>query len=318
MIEINSLSKKFKKVNAVNNLSLSIKKGELFGFLGPNGAGKTTTIHMLTTILPPSGGSATINGYDINKQSDEVRKSIGIVFQDMTLDDKLSAYDNLKIHGILYGLENNEIEKRIEEMLALVELSEKKHELVKTFSGGMKRRLEIARGLMHTPAVLFLDEPTLGLDPQTRRHIWSYIIKLKKSGVTILITTHYLEEADALCDRVAIIDHGKIVAIGTPKELKSNIGGNLISIECDKPKKMAEIIEKNNFGDFKVLDEKCTIKINNGSEIIPKIVNEAHNNGVKIESIDFHLPSLEDVFIHYTGKTIREETPGRGMKHGHP
>lgn len=221
MIETKKLTKKFGDLTAVDSIDLKVKKGEVFGLLGPNGAGKTTTISMLSTILRPTRGEATINGHDLKKNRNEVRQSIGIVFQDTTLDEELTGYENMEFHARLYGMPKQEIEKRTMELLELVELTDKRNNPVKNYSGGMKRRLEIARGLLHLPRVLFLDEPTLGLDPQTRRYLWEYIQEMnKKEEVTILLTTHYMEEADVLCDRIAIIDHGKIVALDTPKALK--------------------------------------------------------------------------------------------------
>ncbi|MEM0475598.1 MAG: ATP-binding cassette domain-containing protein [Candidatus Norongarragalinales archaeon] len=223
VVEARELTKKFGGFTAVNRINLSVRRGELFGLLGPNGAGKSTTMFMLSTILPPTGGSAVVNGFDVVREAIAVRRSIGMVFQDYTLDSHLTGFDNLDIHGRLYGLPASERRKKIAEVLNLVELNEWRDKLVKTYSGGMKRRLEIARGLLHTPKVLFLDEPTLGLDAQTRHHIWDYLRKLKRRGVTMILTTHYLEEADELCDRVAIIDHGEIRALGSPSELKKSV-----------------------------------------------------------------------------------------------
>lgn len=221
MIIVKDLSKKFKEFSAVDNVSFEVKKGEIFGFLGPNGAGKSTTIKMLTTLLHPTSGVIRIDGKDPVHEQAEVRKSFGIVFQDQSLDDELTAYENLEFHGVLYHIPKKLREERIELMLKFVDLIDRKNDLVKTFSGGMKRRLEIARGLMHHPKILFLDEPTLGLDPQTRNHMWNYIKELnKKENITVFFTTHYMEEADRVANRIAIIDHGKIVAQGTPSELK--------------------------------------------------------------------------------------------------
>jgi ABC-2 type transport system ATP-binding protein len=220
IIEIKNLVKKFDNFTAVNDVSLEVKEGEIFAFLGPNGAGKTTTIKILTTLLRATSGEAIINGFDVNKDKNNVRRSFGIVFQDPSLDDELTAYENLEFHGSLYGLPKKQRRERIEEMLNFVELWDRRKNFVKTFSGGMKRRLEIARGLIHLPKILFLDEPTIGLDPQTRNHIWSYIKNLnKEKGLTVFLTNHYMEEAEKVADRVAIIDKGKIVAQGTPVEL---------------------------------------------------------------------------------------------------
>lgn len=220
-ISVQSLTKKFGSFTAVDNISFSVNRGETFAFLGPNGAGKTTTIKMLTTLLRPTSGTMAVNGFDPVINQDAVRRSFGIVFQDPSLDDELTAYENMQFHGVLYKVPNDILPKRIEEMLKFVELWDRKNDFVKHFSGGMKRRLEIARGLLHTPKIMFLDEPTLGLDPQTRNHIWSYLKELnKKEGITVFFTTHYIEEAERVADRVAIIDRGKIVAEGSPKDLK--------------------------------------------------------------------------------------------------
>lgn len=225
IIEVKNLVRTFDKLVAVNDVSFDVASGEIFAFLGPNGAGKSTTIKILTTLLNRTAGSVTVNGFDVDADEDSVRHSFGIVFQDPSLDDELTAWENMEFHGVLYGVEKSTRRERIEELMRFVELWERKDELVKNFSGGMKRRLEIARGLLHHPKILFLDEPTLGLDPQTRNHIWSYIQNLNKTeGITIFFTTHYIEEAERVANRVAIIDHGVIVARGTPSELKTTAG----------------------------------------------------------------------------------------------
>ncbi len=225
IIEVTNLTKKFGDFTAVDNISFSVKRGEIFAFLGPNGAGKSTTIKMLTTILRPTGGSIFLDGHDPSKDALGVRKSFGIVFQDPSLDDELTAYENIEFHGVLYGVPRNVGKERTEQLLKFVELWDRRNDLVKNFSGGMKRRLEIARGFLHHPKILFLDEPTQGLDPQTRNHIWSYIVNLnKEEKITIFFTTHYMEEAEKMAERVDIIDHGTIVAEGTPEELKSKTG----------------------------------------------------------------------------------------------
>jgi len=225
MIEVKNLSKKFKDFVAVDDISFSVKKGEIFAFLGPNGAGKSTTIKMLTTLLQPTSGHISLNGHDPVTESHLVRSSFGIVFQDPSLDDELTAYENMEFHGVLYNVEKKVRRARIEQLLKFVELWDRRDNLVKEYSGGMKRRLEIARGLLHHPDVIFLDEPTLGLDPQTRNHMWEYLKELRKSeGTTVFFTTHYMEEADKIADRIAIIDHGKIIASGTSKELKEKTG----------------------------------------------------------------------------------------------
>ncbi|MGC8775822.1 MAG: ATP-binding cassette domain-containing protein [Minisyncoccia bacterium] len=228
IIEVKNLTKKFKLKNeefiAVNNISFDVKKGEIFAFLGPNGAGKTTTIKMITTLLHPSFGKIKLNGYDVVLNPNEARKSFGIVFQDPSIDDELTAYENMEIHGVLYGLDKNLLKARIEQLLKFVELWERKDDFVKNFSGGMKRRLEIARGLLHHPKILFLDEPTLGLDPQTRNHIWSYIKDLNlKESITVFFTTHYIEEAEKIANKIAIIDKGKIIALDSPENIKKQV-----------------------------------------------------------------------------------------------
>ncbi|MFH0831660.1 MAG: ATP-binding cassette domain-containing protein [archaeon] len=225
IIKVKNLTKNFGKFTAVNSISFSVKKGEIFAFLGPNGAGKTTTIKMLTTLLEPSGGLIILNGANPAADKDAVRKSFGIIFQDASLDDELTAYENMEFHGVLYRVDRKLLKQRIEELLKFVGLWDRKNSLVKTFSGGMKRRLEIARGLLHHPKILFLDEPTLGLDPQTRNHIWEYIRKLnREEKITVFFTTHYMEEAEKVAGRIAVIDNGKIIAVGTSKELRKKTG----------------------------------------------------------------------------------------------
>ena len=227
IIEIKNLTKKFKDFTAVNDINFNVKKGEIFAFLGPNGAGKTTTIKMLTTLASPTSGTILINGYDPTKQQEQARASFGIVFQDPSLDDELTAYENMNMHGMLYKVKRKDRKERIEQLLKFVELWDRKDDLIKHFSGGMKRRLEIARGFLHHPKILFLDEPTIGLDPQTRNHIWNYLKKMnKEEGTTVFLTTHYMEEADKVSDRIAIIDHGKIITQGTAEELKNQTKTN--------------------------------------------------------------------------------------------
>lgn len=309
IIETIDLTKKFGDLVAVDSLSLKIKEGEIFGLLGPNGAGKTTTISMLCTILKPTSGTALVNGFDIIKEQDKVRKSIGIVFQDPSLDNLLTGEENLRIHAGLYGVPKDERKRRIQEVLELVGLKERAKSIVKYYSGGMKRRLEIARGLIHYPKILFLDEPTLGLDPQTRVHIWEYIKKLaEKEKITIVLTTHYMEEADVLCDRIAIIDHGKIKVSGSPDELKNSLEGDVLSIECDNTKELSEIIKKlENIKGVTVLDGKLNVTVKDGEATIPRIMDLAKEKNVRISSIGIRKPTLNDVFIKYTGREIREE-----------
>src|SRR3989304_1357491 len=231
VIETHKLSKSFGSLTAIDQLDIAVESGEIFALLGPNGAGKTTTISMLCTILKPTSGTAKVNGFDIVKEATQVRKSIGIVFQDPSVDDRLTGRENLYMHANLYGVPPSEQKNRIDSILKLVELDERADDLLRTYSGGMRRRLELARGLIHYPKVLFLDEPTIGLDPQTRKHVWEYMRKLKaEHGITVVMTTNYMEEADSLCDRIAIIDHGRIIATGTPAELKDSLGGDIVVI----------------------------------------------------------------------------------------
>ncbi len=307
-IEVSSLIKNFGKFTAVDNISFRVASGEIFGLLGPNGAGKTTTIKMLTTLLEPTKGNAKIAGHDIIKEKNSVRQSIGIVFQDPSLDDKLTGKENLIFHGMLYNLKKELMEERIKNVLKLVELEEKADVLVENYSGGMKRRLEIARGLMHMPKVLFLDEPTVGLDPQTRRKIWDYIIELnKKHNTTIVLTTHYIEEADFLCSRVAFVDHGKIIALDTPEKLKNAMGGDMISL------KIEGVVEKSIFNSIKwikhtsFVNDVFELTVENGEKRIPELLKILENKGISVMSVNLRKPSLEDVFIKATGRGIREE-----------
>ncbi len=310
-IETKEITKHFDDITAVNKVSISVKPGELFGLLGPNGAGKTTLIHMLSTMTEPSSGRAKVWGFDVALEAGSVRQNIGVVFQDTTLDDRLTGRENLDLHGRLYGLDGKTRKRRIGEVLSLVELSDRADVLVKTYSGGMMRRLEIARGLMHHPHVLFLDEPTLGLDPQTRLHIWDYIRTLnKEEGVSIMLTTHYMEEADHLCDRIAIIDHGEIVALDTPESLKNMLGGDVIILELEKPgdiSGLCEIYQKN--GCANMVSKKINeifITVKNGEREIPHILSLASGAGISIQSVSLRKPTLDDVFIHHTGRAIRD------------
>ncbi len=309
-IKVEELVKKFDGFTAVDKISFSVSYGELFGLLGPNGAGKTTTINILSTLLKPTSGYAEVAGFDIRKRRDDVRKSIGIVFQDPTLDTKLTGKENLLFHAMLYGIKKEEAEKRIKEVLELVELEGRADTLVEKYSGGMKRRLEIARGLIHRPKVLFLDEPTLGLDAQTRRRIWDYIKKLnKETGITMILTTHYMEEADYLCDRIAIIDHGRIVAIDNPINLKNMLGGDvvLLEIEGDASQYIEKLKELKWVKSLRVQNGIVRMSMEMGERKIPGLVNLAEKNGVKINSVNLHKPSLEDVFLFFTGRKIRDD-----------
>ena len=264
---------------------------------------------MHSKLLKPTSGEAFVNGFNIKTDRDKVRKSIGIVFQDPSLDDELTAYENLTFHGVMYDLKKEIREERISELLKLVDLEKRKHSIVKTFSGGMKRRLEIARGLMHHPKVLFLDEPTLGLDPQTRSHIWNYIEKLnKKEKVTIILTTHYMEEADKLCNKIAIIDKGKIMALDSPENLKAIIVSNVVSFKSSNPEKLSDVFAKEEWvNKIKIHNKTVDVNVSKAEEKLPVLLKIANKINIEIKSISMHKPTLEDAFLHFTGRTIREE-----------
>jgi ABC-2 type transport system ATP-binding protein len=304
ILEVEHLAKYFKAVKAVDDISFAVKKGEIFGLLGPNGAGKSTTIKMLVTILKASSGSARIAGFDVNRDSRRVRESVGIIFQDPSLDERLTARENLYFHARLYHIPQREIRARIEAALALVGLTDRAGNIVVEFSGGMKRRLEIARGILHTPTMLFLDEPTIGLDPQTRSYIWSYLSGLRtKQKLSMLLTTHYMEEAE-ICDRVAIIDNGKIIALDTPENLKASLKGDTITLTSENNSALARDIEQQFKIKARKQDGAISLVVENGSLFIPKLFKAFPN---RIVSIELKKPSLEDVFIDLTGRTIREE-----------
>ncbi len=308
-ISIVGLTKRFGEMTAVDKIDLEIKKGELFGLLGANGAGKSTIIKMLTTMLTPTSGEARVWGYDVVRERNEVRSSIGVVFQDPAVDSMLTGRENLDFHGRMYGMDASLRNTRISEVLELVDLVEKADHRMQDYSGGMKRRLEIARGLMHHPHVLFLDEPTIGLDAQTRRYIWQYIRNMNKElGVTIILTTHYMEEADFLCDRVAIMDNGKIVALDTPENLKDMIGSETITLETDNGKDTL----MNSLKSFPWISSVSTtngtieLQVDHAQSRIPEIMLEANRNRAVITSVGLHKPTLEDVFIKYTGRKIKD------------
>lgn len=304
IIEVKNLTRKFNGLPAVDHISFEVKKGEIFGFLGPNGAGKSTTINMLATLLLPTEGEATINNFNILSQRDEVRQSIGLVFQDPSLDDQLTAEENLRFHAKLYRVPKAEYKSRMEEVLQLVDLWDRKKSVIKTFSGGMKRRLEIARGLIHYPQVLFLDEPTLGLDPQTRAHLWNYVLKLKKErAMTIFMTTHYMNEAE-YCDRIAIIDNGKIVALDSPANLKKQLGGDIISMTSAEKDKLKKELERRYSKEVKEENGTLQLEVADGEKFLPRLFNELD---AKIDSIELRKPTLDDVFLSLTGRKIREE-----------
>ena len=316
IIITDNLTKKFNDFTAVDHISFSIKKGEIFGFLGPNGAGKTTTIKMLTTLLYPTEGSAKLSDYDIIKQRDDVRQNIGVVFQEPALDTELTGKENLDFHARMYGLSKEKRKNRINEVLQLVDLVEKKDIIVKNYSGGMKRRLEIARGLMHYPTVLFLDEPTLGLDSQTRRAIWEYIKKMnKEEDTTLFLTTHYMDEADYLCDRVGIIDKGKILIIDSTENLKNSVGADVITLSCSNEEKLIKRLETEKWiKNIKHHDSYITLGVRKGEEKIPQIFDIAQKLDIKIKSISVRKPTLDDVFLHFTGRTMRDQEPESPMK----
>lgn len=304
IIEVKNLTKQFNGLTAVNRISFNVKKGEIFGFLGPNGAGKSTTINILSTLLTPTEGSVIVNGFDVLSQRDSVRRSIGLVFQDSSLDDRLTAEENLRFHAKLYGVPKEEYTKRMEDVLRLVDLWDRRNEIIKYFSGGMKRRLEIARGLIHYPQVLFLDEPTLGLDPQTRSHIWEYILKLKRDReMTIFMTTHYMNEAE-YCDRIAIIDYGKIVALDTPYNLKKQVGGDIIRIKSRHKRKLKKELQKHYDKEIKEENAILQIEVIDGEKFLPRILKELKTG---IDYIELRKPTLDDVFLSLTGRVIREE-----------
>lgn len=303
-IEVSSLVKEFGPVKAVDGVSFAVGPGEVFGFLGPNGAGKSTTINILCTLLAPTSGSASVAGHDCVREPDDVRRAIGIIFQETTLDVRLTAYENLLFHAYLYDLDKKAANARIAEVLELVGLSGRAGDMVKKFSGGMKRRLEIARGLLHFPKVLFMDEPTLGLDPQTRNMIWEFVRELKKtSGITIFMTTHYLEEAE-FCDRVAIIDMGKIIAMGTPAELKSGLRGDTIRLSSDDAEALCFEIEQKYGLKPRATDGTVTLTVERGAEFVPELIRGLSS---PVGSVSITRPSLNDVFLSLTGKSIREE-----------
>jgi ABC-2 type transport system ATP-binding protein len=308
-IKVENLLKKFEDVTAVDHLSFSVGQGELFGLLGPNGAGKTTTINILSTLIRPTSGTAEVAGYEVTRKRDLVRKSIGIVFQEPALDGKLTGRENLEFHAMMYGMDKSERRTRIALVLDLVELSDKAGVLVEKYSGGMKRRLEIARGLIHRPKVLFLDEPTLGLDAQTRRHIWEYIRKLNtESEVTIILTTHYMEEADYLCGRIAIMDRGKFVALDTSPRLKDILGGDVVSLEFGDGLEpfLAKVRGLEWIKQVHTHDGVMQLTMDRGEHRIPGLIALAQGAGASVTCVHLRKPSLEDVFLHFTGRTIRE------------
>jgi ABC-2 type transport system ATP-binding protein len=310
VIETNKLTRSFNSLTAVDKLDITVESGEIFGLLGPNGAGKTTTISMLCTILKPTSGTAKVNGFDIIKEAMQVRRSIGIVFQDPSIDDRLTGRENLFMHANLYGVPSSEQKNRIDSVLKLVELEDRADDLMRTYSGGMRRRLELARGLIHYPKVLFLDEPTIGLDPQKRDHVWKYIRELKEThDITVVLTTHYMDEADRLSDRIAIMDYGKIIALDTPAELKETLEGDVIIIKANNPNAVLSLVtEKMGLSHTHAANGTVEVTVKNGKSMLPRIVETATHNNIFIEAISLREPNLEDVFLHYTGRTIRADS----------
>ncbi|MHA1265454.1 MAG: ATP-binding cassette domain-containing protein [Candidatus Helarchaeota archaeon] len=322
IVEAKGLTKVWGDLVAVDHIDFEIKSGEIFGFLGPNGAGKSTTIKMLCTLYLPSAGKATVAGYDIVKEAEEVRRRIGYVPQDITVDGRLTGYENLEFQAALYGLKGKEKEERIEEMLKLVQLGQRADGLVDTYSGGMRRRLEIARGLLVEPQLLFLDEPSLGLDPVSRKSIWEHVARLQKKkgkeNFAIFMSTHYMEEADRLCNRVGIIDRGQIVALDTPTKLKQKIGGQIIEIEIEsqKMRRILKKLQQNGVQDQstkfieninQISDSIIAIEVKDTDTALPKVFKIAAENNFEILQVRIRAPSLEDVFIYYTGKSLRDE-----------
>jgi ABC-2 type transport system ATP-binding protein len=306
-VSVLGLVKRYDEVEAVRGIEFEVRSGEIFGFLGPNGAGKSTTINMLCTLVRPSGGAARVAGHDVVSERDEVRRNIGLVFQDTTLDGYLTAEQNLRLHAELYGVPREAVRPRMEQVMEMVGLWDRRGSLVNTFSGGMKRRLEIARGLLHSPRVLFLDEPTVGLDPQTRSSIWSYIRELKATeDITIFLTTHYMDEAE-YCDRIAIMDQGKIIVLDTPAALKASVGTDRVQIQTgDDEAAMAALQERFEI-ESNVVEGLVTFGVPEGEHFVPRLFAEL---GQPILSVNVSRPSLDDVFMSYTGTTIRDAETG--------
>ena len=308
-IETFALTKRYGKILALDQLNLKIEPGEVFGLLGPNGAGKTTAISMLCTVNSPTSGTALVNGFDIRKQAGKVRRSIGIVFQDPSIDDRLTGRENMMLHATLYDISAQAAKKRIAELLDLVGLTDRADSLMKTYSGGMRRRLELARGLLHSPRVLFLDEPTLGLDPQTRQHLWSHIEELaRQSNITVILTTHYMEEAERLCSRVGIIDSGKIKVVDTPANLIGALKGEVVTVVTGRPAEFLASLKELDFAHHaEATDSTVRLHLSDAEKKVPMIVELASHSRIELKSVSIHKPTLNDVFLYYTGKEIRSE-----------
>jgi ABC-2 type transport system ATP-binding protein len=306
-VHVDGLIRRFGDFTAVDDVSFDVEPGELFGFLGPNGAGKTTTISILCTLLRPSGGSATVAGHDVATEPGAVRSSIGLVFQEITLDDYLTGAENLRFHAVLYGYPAGQVAERAAPLLEMVGLTDRADQQVRFYSGGMKRRLEIARGLLHSPRVLFLDEPTIGLDPQTRAHIWEYVDLLReREATTMFLTTHYMDEAER-CDRIAIIDEGRIVAIDTPDALKSSVGADTVTLATSDNAKARDEIKSGLGIDGELTDEGLRLRVPEGESMVPQLFPHL---SVGVHNVAVHRPSLDDVFMEYTGRAIRDAEAG--------
>ena len=308
IIEVVDLEHTFGEVEAVRGISFAVKKGEIFSFLGPNGAGKSTTINILITLLPLQKGRVRVAGHDVARDPRKVREVIGIVFQEEVLDRDLTVWETMEFHGRIYGIPRDERRRRIDDLLAVVELDARRDERTKNLSGGMKRRLQIARGLLTRPEVLFLDEPTLGLDPQTRMRVWDYIRQVNEAGTTIFMTTHYMEEADMLSDRISIIDHGRIVISGTPDELKNTLGEDVVYLETDDDERVREVLL--GVEDVRSVTRSprgLSVTISaDGSHCLPRIIDRVRGAGIGIVSVNLKKPTMDDVFVHYTGRELRD------------
>ncbi len=319
-VETKSLSKTYGTgVKAVDEVSITVNDGEIFGFLGPNGAGKSTTIMILTTLLKPTSGTAYVAGFDVVTQAKKVREKIGYVQQEPTVDEYLTGRENLELQAKLNHIQKDLVKKRVDELLELVELSDRQHDSAITYSGGMRKRLDIAAGLLHRPKVIFLDEPTLGLDIQTRYKIWEYIKKIHKEfGMSIFLTTHYMEEADRLCDNISIIDYGKIKVTGSPKSLKNALGNEVVVFEVNSDMKLeimlSELKKIPLVKDIKTNGDEVTVFSSSGDQVMPKIFEISNNLGIKIETISLTRPTLDDVFISYTGRELRDENGSYNLK----
>jgi ABC-2 type transport system ATP-binding protein len=312
VISVDNLSYRYGKKVAVDNISFEVKRGEIFSFLGPNGAGKTTTINLLTTLLPMQQGRVSIAGFDVARQQDDVRRSIGIVFQNPTLDWNLSVWESLEFHGRIYSMPKKVRQDRIDELLRLVELFEDRKTLVKHLSGGMKRRMEIARGLLTRPIVLFLDEPTIGLDPTSRLKTWDYVKRINEEGVTVFLTTHYMDEADQLSDTICILDRGKIKANGTSESLKNALGMDVIYMETDDDLRATQIIKAMHVAaGIRSCPNGLIVSLKDGSQCMPKLMEKIREENIEILNVNLKKPTLDDVFIYFAGRGLRDENEAR-------